>query len=989
VKNPIASLFRFVLQFRHSRRARVEERISPEQLRDAAMAMLRDPQTRQFLASELAGALPPSAGSDDPGASTVTADAAFGSGQAGTRNFIFSADAATTTPLTVEGVVSQSVPLQQWKDSGGNVLATVQAAGNVGIGVLSPDTNLVVKGDGSGSARIGSGSGFGADYTALSLNGQAFSGGANYNLLSSPTDPTLYICRPVGSAITFRHGLTTQMELEANGRLGIGTTQPAVRLHVVGGAQDDYELRLEAAAGRAPGLQLAEGQALRGLIAAGGTVMSIYTGALDVGQAIHILQLNGNVGIGIASPQAKLDVQGRASFTASGTVSVTKDSDAVTGSGFLGEINVGDRVKVTINYPDVSRNVFRTVISVAPNGLSLTVDQNYDVTASGLSMTVFPSIIRADDPAANPQFTVTGDGHLVIGRTDPSKPLSGFLGLAGSEISDDDATGYIICNADVGLVDKNEEIRGYEGTMRYTRTQTSPDANVVYGIVVNTSGTAVTRVQGPWPSFVTTGQWSGMRIDINGVGYVISSVTDGDHLTLTTPAGTQTNAATAIWQTTPTSIVGDGWDVRPFTGAVSLEKMNLPSTDPYIRGQMKPFQSELWFGAKATAESPNYSVVAWALNYVASLERVDSTYPISIAQWAGFHVATPCGEGGAAGAVANGYGVWVRDLDDGAHTLVQAGAAAMQIDGLNEYGRIRWGAGPGQDATKYSSIYQVSEEVSPGSYQMRLELGSTGYVRTAQGVGLKVGGAAANAGCDAGSYSVAGTEIIDGSGNISTDGYGNFTGYVDTYTGFRVSGWATPGHYLRGNNAGYFVDSAIYAADIPGLDASKITTGQFASAQIPSLDASKITTGQFASAQIPGLDASKITSGQFGSAQIPNLDASKITTGALASDLFGDGIDTSAGIDAGSYSLGGSEIIYVSGGNSTIGITGVGNFGSVQVGSGTVITVDRQVNIRVYSGGSFPSLSEHEVAFWWDGTNFWLVGNSGVNLWKVQMTQQI
>jgi len=50
---------------------------------------------------------------------------------------------------------------------------------------------------------------------------------------------------------------------------------------------------------------------------------------------------------------------------------------------------------------------------------------------------------------------------------------------------------------------------------------------------------------------------------------------------------------------------------------------------------------------------------------------------------------------------------------------------------------------------------------------------------------------------------------------------------------------------------------------------------------LTNLDATKIV-GTLASAQIPNLDASKITSGVFGVAQIPNLDASKIITGTLS-----------------------------------------------------------------------------------------------------------
>lgn len=77
------------------------------------------------------------------------------------------------------------------------------------------------------------------------------------------------------------------------------------------------------------------------------------------------------------------------------------------------------------------------------------------------------------------------------------------------------------------------------------------------------------------------------------------------------------------------------------------------------------------------------------------------------------------------------------------------------------------------------------------------------------------------------------------------------------------------------------VSGVLGTANIPNLNASVITSGTFLPAQIPALDATKITTGTFAGSQIPNLDAAKITTGTFAAAQIPDLDAGKITTGVL------------------------------------------------------------------------------------------------------------
>lgn len=59
-----------------------------------------------------------------------------------------------------------------------------------------------------------------------------------------------------------------------------------------------------------------------------------------------------------------------------------------------------------------------------------------------------------------------------------------------------------------------------------------------FGTDVNTSTTTVTLILGS--PFITNGTWNGRTIAINGVNYIISSVTSTTSLTLTTSAGTQT-----------------------------------------------------------------------------------------------------------------------------------------------------------------------------------------------------------------------------------------------------------------------------------------------------------------------------------------------------------------------------------------------------------------------------------------------------------------
>ena len=145
--------------------------------------------------------------------------------------------------------------------------------------------------------------------------------------------------------------------------------------------------------------------------------------------------------------------------------------------------------------------------------------------------------------------------------------------------------------------------------------------------------------------------------------------------------------------------------------------------------------------------------------------------------------------------------------------------------------------------------------------------------------------------------------LVNSSGTWTWQNYTSATGTVTSVgmtvpTGFSVSpssitssgtfavsfgGSVTKNYVLASPSSAAGAPSwrALVAADIPSLDAGKITSGTFADARIPNLAASKITSGTFADARIPNLAASKITSGTFDAARIPNLSASKITSGTL------------------------------------------------------------------------------------------------------------
>jgi hypothetical protein len=117
-------------------------------LQEALSQVLSDPQIRPLLVKNVLLGLrqPVQGGSPSTGASEVTRGT-FGYGEQGDRDYTFLANREGITPLTVQGYAGQSVPLQNWKDVDNNVLATVDAAGNVGIGTAAPSRKLTVSGE--------------------------------------------------------------------------------------------------------------------------------------------------------------------------------------------------------------------------------------------------------------------------------------------------------------------------------------------------------------------------------------------------------------------------------------------------------------------------------------------------------------------------------------------------------------------------------------------------------------------------------------------------------------------------------------------------------------------------------------------------------------------------------------------------------------------------------------------------------------------------
>ena len=263
--------------------------------------------------------------------------------------------------------------------------------------------------------------------------------------------------------------------------------------------------------------------------------------------------------------------------------------------------------------------------------------------------------------------------------------------------------------------------------------------------------------------------WGGASLnDSTALGYVVSNI---DHTWVN--QDNEIRGVSSVVRSSRSTIDEQtyGWDQFGVAGVVVLGPMTMPSDpiygSPYIRGQQKAVDSELYYQPSALPYTANIG-----MNYLADLSQLGSG--VTLNTWAGLIVGQPGGFGGGGGHVVNGYGVWIQNLLDANAILTSASTAAIEIEGLGNYGRIWWTCNSVNRPCLASSIY------SP--VLGTLEFSADTQVQTATGVGFKAGGSAANAGMAAGSYAVGSVTLINADHSISTDAY------INTSSKFEISG---------------------------------------------------------------------------------------------------------------------------------------------------------------------------------------------------------
>ena len=293
----------------------------------------------------------------------------------------------------------------------------VHTNGNVGIGTTSPGAKLDV----AGTAIIGSSSGTGTltlgntlsnsgsimkmlGYTSVYKNWQLGNGlptGGVFSITPSTTNG--------GTTFT-----TPSFVIDTNGNVGIGTTSPSAKLHVVDGAESLYfssslgnNFRGINLAGTNPSVRL-DGFGDTFILSALGTGLAIWDETAGA-YRLSILN-NGNVGIGTTSPAEKLSIFG-GNILVDGAYSILGSGNGIrlgrsgnTSKGFTqdfaGNVNAqifwGTGVYITSSSTDPYG---QETVSVPGGDLYVTGEVGIGTTTPQSKLQVAGGVQMADDTA--------------------------------------------------------------------------------------------------------------------------------------------------------------------------------------------------------------------------------------------------------------------------------------------------------------------------------------------------------------------------------------------------------------------------------------------------------------------------------------------------------------------------------------------------------------------------------------------------------------
>jgi hypothetical protein len=196
-------------------------------------------------------------------------------------------------------------------------VAIITSGGSIGVGTTSPTSGIKLDVRGYIASNVNSDGVEGGFYLGNSGHGIRRPGGASNDVYVFTTSGTLYLGAGGSSS--------QQVTVLTGGSVGVGTTNPAQKLHVAGVGRFDSNIQIYGDWNTTyPVVQLLDSKS-------GGATWNIENGRNSnnlefyssgvAGTVFTVLHANGNVGIGSTAPGYKLDVNGDARISSDLTVS--------------------------------------------------------------------------------------------------------------------------------------------------------------------------------------------------------------------------------------------------------------------------------------------------------------------------------------------------------------------------------------------------------------------------------------------------------------------------------------------------------------------------------------------------------------------------------------------------------------------------------------------------------------------------------------------
>jgi len=280
----------------------------------------------------------------------------------------------------------------------------IDSAGRVGIGAASAGVKLTVTTTGTGSDGIQV---INSDNTAYgSLHAQGTTGGitswANGFVIEGvPASTGNTILSSYTGALTFQTARLERMRIDSAGRVGIGTNNPDVKLHVVGGGGVIAKLQ-------ATNVTQSMGYIGTGDdIAYAGTLSNHPYGLITNNSQRMVITAGGDVGIGTGNPTTKLAVTGTTSISGITTLSSTEAATNTTsgalqvaggvgigGSVYAAEVRAPTIVATSVFNGNLYGNIGSTIVVLVPNlatALTSTVNSGYCSKPAASNVVTLPS----------------------------------------------------------------------------------------------------------------------------------------------------------------------------------------------------------------------------------------------------------------------------------------------------------------------------------------------------------------------------------------------------------------------------------------------------------------------------------------------------------------------------------------------------------------------------------------------------------------------